>query len=153
MLLSPWLGRLGISAAVLAFGACVQAGAATLPVNQMCQGPGLALARVYGSNAQLIAGFTVTASQFAAWQERTVAGAPRIVGSTWRNRPAQEQVSLCYYGGTFDHLYRPAGPPGNGPLAQFTYDRIRIVVDASGSADLFTAGRASTLTIEDPALP
>jgi hypothetical protein len=133
--------------------ACTQPGPGPASVAG-CDGPGLALARVYGTDARVAAGFALTAGRLADRQERPNPGGPQVIGSSWRARPSNELVSLCYYDGTFDRFAKGPAPAASGPTAPAgPYDRLEIVVDSSGAASLMSAGRAETMPIEDPTRP
>jgi len=112
-----------------------------------CDGPGLSLARGYGADARLIAGYDLTAAQLVAWHERPAADRPRVSDSPWRRYPPNEHVAFCYYDGTFTNLEkRPLG----ASAAASPYERILVIVDPEGEAHLFSGGRPNNTPLEDP---
>jgi len=142
-----------IGLAALGLIACAGASASSWPTaNAACQGAGLEMARAYGLDAQLLAGFEVPAARMAAWDERAPSdGGPQIVNSKWRQRPVNERVAVCYYGGNFDKFGLRPAPVDATTAVQLRFERLVVTVSADGTAGFRSIGPARSLPVEDPA--
>jgi hypothetical protein len=132
-------------------------GSAPAWAQQRCGAQGASVATGYGPGAFLVGTFGVTGSQLAAWQEKPRGpGAPRVIGSVWRNR-ATEDLAVCYFDGTFSNLGPTLGGPRGADYSPATppppFARVILVVDSLGGTTLYAAGNAASLPLQDPAAP
>jgi hypothetical protein len=133
---------------------------------------GEALARAYGDSPTLVAAFSVSALQMAAWQERWPGPGPSgphtATGtSAYRTHPSDEVLTLCWFDGAFVHFGHGPGPTGatrgldaTGPTGTAgppqpdpVYERMVAVVDPAGVASLLAIGPRAGLAISDPTAP
>lgn len=117
------------------------------PTLSTCQGQSARVLSMVGGEVKTVSGaFAVPAAKVADWQERRgpVSG-PRPV-SQLRQTPPIQILTVCYYDGLF---YAPGGPPSSNPRPP--YNRLIVVVDASGNPTLDTATWQNVFPVVDPA--
>ena len=113
-------------------------GSSGLPVMEqataICRAAGVAMG--WGTLGTLVAAMTVAAGDVSTWALRV----GRDDAGAWQQRPPSESAALCYFDGEFSGFPVPPG-------ATDTFDRVLILVPATGDPSLIAAGRKSTMPI------
>ena len=118
----------------------------------VCSQEGVALASAYGRVDKVVAAYHSRASEMASYQENRHGPTGPRATSQLRQRPAGEEVTLCYFDGEFELTH---GPPAAttapvAPTAGRQRDRLSIVVFSDGTAVLDAVGSRETLRTTGP---
>jgi hypothetical protein len=125
-------------------------GGADQSARQTCESTGVSFAARFGSVRAVVGAFDVTAADIVYWQEnRHGSNGPRPT-SRWRARGGDtDAVIVCYFDGSYAGF--PTDPAGMTPPPP--YDRLVVLIDKSGTAEVEAVGHQSRLGIVRPARP
>ena len=124
--------------------ACAQAAASTSGAIGDCESHRAEVAKRWGPVQSVSGAFAVSALDVVRWQEtRDAAQGIRPVSPLRRlNIPDAAPLLVCFYDGDFDHF------PGRGTRPPF--DRISVIIEATGRYTLDTAGPRRYFKVERP---
>jgi hypothetical protein len=114
---------------------------------QQCEGAATDQANSRGHVDGLTAAFASTAARVAAWQERWAAADGKADAvSQWRDYPADEAVTVCYFDGVFVAPRPPGVADDKGPPERYV-----VVVGGDGVPVPFVVGHRSNVPVQAPA--